>query len=67
MTTQHHTMAPGERVRAALAGEPVDRVPLILTLFSPLRYTSIKPLLSNCFCSLTYSKLICCYNDELIP
>jgi uroporphyrinogen decarboxylase len=28
MTTQHHTMTPGERVRAAVAGEPVDRVPL---------------------------------------
>ncbi len=27
MTTHQHTMAPGERVRAALAGEPVDRVP----------------------------------------
>ena len=28
MAIQDHTMTPGERVRAALAGEPVDRVPL---------------------------------------
>ncbi len=28
MTTQDHTMTPGERVRAAVKGEHVDRVPL---------------------------------------
>jgi len=28
MTTQPTSMSPGERVRAALAGQPVDRVPL---------------------------------------
>src|SRR5260370_41747659 len=28
MTTQDHTMAPGERVRAAVKGEHVDCVPL---------------------------------------